>query len=101
MMFKHTDNGKVKIRIYKYLEEVLDELSYDNQVLSKAALAPAANNLFMVKETTRNIWHRRKEVFHSMVAQLLFLSIRMQPNIPMTVRFLCTRVKETDKDNWK
>ena len=76
MMFKHTEDGKVKIRMEKYVDKVLDEFLYKNQVPTKAAGTPAANYLFTVEENMAKIGSRRKEVFHLMVAQLLFLSIQ-------------------------
>ena len=83
------------------MDKVLEEFPYKNQIPCKAAASPAANYLFMVKENTAKIGPRRKEIFHSTVAQLLFLSIWMRPNILMMVTFLCTRVKEPDEDDWK
>ena len=101
MMFKYTEDGKVEIRMEKYVDKVPEEFPYKNQIPSKAALTPAANYLFTVKENTQKIGPRRKETFHSTVAQLLFLSIQTQPDILMTVTFLCTWVKEPDEDDWK
>ena len=75
MMFKHTEDGMVKIKMEKYVDKVLEEFPYKNQIPSKAALTPAANYLFTVKENTAKIGPKRKETFHLMVAQLLFLSI--------------------------
>ena len=75
MIFKHMEDGKVKIRMEIYVNKGLEEFPYKIQVPTKAARTPAANYLFTVKENTAKIGPKRKEVFHSTVAQLLFLSI--------------------------
>ena len=36
-----------------------------------------------------------------MVANLLFLSNRARPDIHPTIAFLTTRVRNTDKEDWK
>ena len=70
MMFRHTEDGKVEIRMDKYIDKVLEEFPYENQIPCKAAASPAANYLFTVKENTAKIGPRRKEIFHLTVAQL-------------------------------
>jgi len=41
-----------------------------------------------------------KELFHSIVAKLLYLGKRGQPDILLSVQFMCTRVKApTDEDH--
>ena len=43
MIFKHTEDRKIKIRMDKYIDKVLEEFLYKNQAPSKAAATPAAN----------------------------------------------------------
>ena len=43
----------------------------------------------------------RKEVFHSIVARLLWVMKRARPDLEITIVFLCTRVTKSDKDYWK
>ena len=40
-------------------------------------------------------------IFHTNIAKLMFLSKRARPDVQIPVAFLCTRVKEPDRDNWK
>ena len=53
-MFKHTEDGKVEIKMEKYVDKVLEEFLYKNQIPSKAASTPAANYLFMVKKHAKD-----------------------------------------------
>ena len=41
------------------------------------------------------------QLFHHLVAKLLYLSKRMRQDIQTAVAFLCTRVRETDTDDYK
>ena len=61
-----------------------------------------ANHFFNVCNTHNRqlLLTERLDVFHRMVAQLLFLSTRARRDIYTPVLFLCTRVKGTDKDDW-
>ena len=65
-------------------------------------MTPAADHLFTVDtETGTKIDAGLAVIFHTNTAKLLFLSKRAQPDVQIPVAFLCTRVKEPDRDNWK
>jgi hypothetical protein len=60
---------------------------------------PGNKETFMVKEEAEKLDLKKKTLFHSTVAKLLYLSKRARPDIIAVVGFLCTRVKElTIKD---
>jgi hypothetical protein len=44
--------------------------------------------------------HRDGEVFHSVVAKLLYVSKRSRLDIQLAVAFLCTRVSESTEQDW-
>jgi hypothetical protein len=63
---------------------------------------PASNHLFTVNEVNSiKMNDENATKFHHIVAQLLFLCMRAQPNIQTSVSFLCRRVKIPDKDDYK
>ena len=57
--------------------------------------------LFEVNAKANKLDEERSEIFHHIVAKLLYLCKRTRPDIQTAVAFLCTRVKGPDVDNWK
>jgi hypothetical protein len=63
---------------------------------------PEASHLFQVNNKSPGYLTMEKtNLFHTMVAKLLFLAKRAQPDILTAVSFLCTRVKKPDVDDYK
>jgi hypothetical protein len=95
----YTGDNKVKISMRSYLEEAIQEsLMY----ISREAANPATKSLFDVDQDSQTLKKGESEVFHSVVAKLLFVATRAQMDILLTVSFLCTRVsKSTEEDQSK
>ena len=98
MVLDYTEEGRVKISMNQYVNEILDELPAD---MTGEAPTPAAAHLFQVNPEAQKLDSERKELFHHNVAKLLFLSKRARPDLQMAVAFLCTRVKDADEDDYK
>ena len=81
-----------------YLKKILDDLPNKYQ---GRAITLAANHLFEVNKTTRKLSEKDAQSFHTIVAKLIFLCKRAQPDILTGVSFLTTRVREPDEDNDK
>ena len=81
---------------------MLDELPESMDIGESISVTPAADHLFTVDtETGTKIDAGLKVIFHTNIAKLMFLSKRTRPDVQIPVAFLCTRVKEPDRDNWK
>ena len=65
------------------------------------ARKPAADTLYKVKEDATKLMKAESECFHTTVAQGLFLSKRVCPDIQPTIAFLCTRVKNPTVEDWE
>jgi hypothetical protein len=65
------------------------------------AATPAANHLFNVNEDGEKLDEETAQLFHHLVAKLLFLCKRARPDIQTSVAFLCTRTKTPDRDDYK
>eukprot|EP00957_Ditylum_brightwellii_P012963 979430-Ditylum_brightwellii.AAC.1 len=65
------------------------------------AAMPAANHLFGVNDEAEKLKKEETELFHHLVAQLLFLCKRAQPDLQTIVLFLSTHVKSPDVDDKK
>ena len=101
MLIDYSEEGKVKFSMVDYISKMLMEMP-DDDIFRGSAPTPAASHLFQVRsEGTEHLPKDKADVFHHMVAKLLFLSQRARPDIKTAVSFLCTRVKSPDMDDWK
>jgi hypothetical protein len=90
--------GKVKIGMVQYVKNMLAELPDDMGGVSPNS---AAAHLLDVNEACPKLETERAELFHHLVAKLLFLCKRSRPDIHPAVSFLCTRVQAPDEDDYK
>jgi hypothetical protein len=87
-------DGTVDITIYDYLESCMD--------ITRTAGTPAKRDMFEIDENAQMLGKRYAEIFHSVAAKHLYVSIRARMDILMPVIFLCTRVsKSTVQDQAK
>jgi len=82
----------------EYIRKLLDEVRYD---MGGTAKMPAENHLFNVNDGAKKMTHDKAELFHHVVAKLLYLCRRTRQDIQTAAAFLCTRVKCLDEDNFK
>ena len=98
----YSEKGKVKISMLDYIDKMLQEFPYMDQVKQlKRVATPAAEHLFTVNDKAEKLSEGMKEEFHTTVAKGLFLCKRARPDLQPTIPFLCTRVKDPDIDDWK
>jgi hypothetical protein len=91
--------GKVGFSMKQYVETVLEKAPED---MDGEAATPAANHRFDVRgDDSEPLDSEKADLFHHMVAKLLFLCKRARPGIQTAVAFLCTRVKSPDTDDYK
>jgi hypothetical protein len=91
--------GQVSIRMDDYVWDLLDEAPVD---MDGTTATPAADHLFTINEKPEYLDDAESEFFHHMMAKLLFVCKRAQPDIQTAVAFLTTRVKRPDKkDDYK
>jgi hypothetical protein len=98
MTLDYSVEGKVKVLMKKYIEEMLEELPDD---MDGETATPAANHLFTVSEQPILLKEETAQMFHTNTAKLLFLCKRARPDIQTAVAFLTTRVREPDQDDYK
>jgi len=98
MMLDYTTKGKVKISMYDYIDKLLTELPLD---INGSIKTPGTSHLFNVNKDTTKLLEEKAQLFHHLVAKLLYLSRRTIQDIQMAVAFLCMRVKSPDEDDYK
>ena len=84
----------------EYLRGVLENFPEE---ITETPETPAALNLFNVRDNNERelLNETRAQTFHHAVAQLLFTGIRCRKDAQTAIAFLTTRVRKTDKDDWK
>jgi hypothetical protein len=96
MTFDFTEDGKVKIKMDKFIKELLEKAKIHGN-----ANTPAGENLFDVRENLEILGSDEQEECHSLVASLLYLSKRTRPDILTAVGFLTRRVNKFNDDDKK
>jgi len=98
MKIDFTDDKAVEIDMKEFLKGAIDDFSED--ILRNAA-TPAKRDLFELTLGAKRLDKTRAELFHSIVAKLLYVCKRARMDIILAVAFLCTRVSDPGEDDWK
>ena len=96
MLLDYSRKGKVIIDMTSYVKDMWEEFP---QELDGQVRTPATKHLYEIKPSKR-LDKKTGEIFHTFVAKALFLTKRGRPDVMPTVSFLCTRVKESTKQDW-
>jgi len=90
--------GKVKFIMADYVEGTLDEVPWD---VDGTAVAPAANHLLSVNKDAKKLDDEKANIFHQLMAKILYLCKWARPDLQPTVSFLTMQVTQPDVDDWK
>jgi hypothetical protein len=92
------NDGTVTILMKEYLKEAITDSGMD---VSKVASTPANKDLFTVDDVSEQLDKRQGEIFHSIVAKLLYVSKRARTDAQLAIAFLCTRVSCSTEQDWE
>ena len=85
-------------------EQLLEAISMFEQVndskVSEIVTTPACPRLREINLECPRLCSKKQEVFHSIVAKLLWIMKRSRPDLETAVGFLCTRVAKSDENDW-
>jgi len=70
MTLDYTTTGKVKVRMFEYIDKMLAELPTN---MNGSARTPAAGHLFNIHLEVRKLPKATAQIFHHLVAKLLYL----------------------------
>lgn len=100
MELDYTTPGKVKISMTRSIEATLKE--HDVNSKGNKVTSPASTNLFNVDKNASLLNKSDRDIFHSLVAKLLYIAKHGRPDILLAISFLTTRVLEpTTQDQTK
>ena len=91
-------DGKVQLTMKNYLEEAIQAFGED---VSAGAATPTNRNLFVVNEDLPPLETEKAEVFHHVVAKLLYVAKRARVDLQLAIAFLCTRVSKSTQEDWE
>ena len=94
-------NKNIEVSMKDQLQETIDLFKSDYGQLVNRYTSPAGHHLFEVDENASLLDEKRKELFHTITAKLLYIMKRARPDIELTISFLCTRVRNPSEDDWK
>jgi hypothetical protein len=98
MDITYLDNGTAQILMPEYLKEAIVDFG---EKINKTATSPAKRDMYIVSGTSKRLGKARSEIFHSVVAKLLYVSHRSRMDIQLPIAFLCTRVSCCTEEDWK
>ena len=80
-----------------YILEAIEQFKED---VSTPAHTPASKGLFDVDVKSPKLDTYKADIFHSIVAKLLYISSRARTDISTTIVFLCIRVSKSTEHGW-
>ena len=90
-------DGTVELSMDDYIDECIVPFG---EKMNKSPPTPASGKLFEVEESPE-LGEKRSEIFHHIVAKLLYVSKRVRVDISPTIAFLCTRVSKSTEQDWE
>ena len=98
MNITFTEDKKVLIEMKDYIKESIQEFPED---ITGKVTSPAALHLFKTDDSNKKLNEEKRELFHRLVAKMLFVSNHGRPDIQVAIAFLTTRTSNADIDDWK
>ena len=83
------DNGTLNIGMRGYIDDAITEFAED---VSRSATTPAGRGIFEIDNNAKLLTNEKVDLFHKVVAKLLYVSHRGRPDIQLAIAFMCTRV---------
>jgi Reverse transcriptase (RNA-dependent DNA polymerase) len=98
MKLHYDVQGQVSIDMIDYVQNMLE--GFPQNQIEKASKTPWNDNLFKVESKSVELSDSERELFHTVVAQGLFLCKRARPDISPAIAFLTTRVQHPTREDW-
>ena len=99
MTIDYSEDGKGRVFMPHMTSEIVQQLPAKYH--SGPSTTPAASHLFAVNDKADLLASDDADLFHRLMAQLLYLCKRARPELQTVVSFLTTRVKRPNLDDFK
>jgi hypothetical protein len=97
MKITYLENGTAQILTSEYIKEAIVDFGEE---LKGSATSPARRDLFEINEESKELGSGKRETFHSVVAELLYVAKRGRLDVELPIAFLCTRVTCSTEQDW-
>ena len=102
MNIRITKEKSIEIQMKDQLNEAIATFEKaQGELVNETVTSPAQKHLRDVNDTCEKLTGMKHEVFHSVVAKLLYITKRARPDLETAISFLCTRVSKSDLNDWK
>ena len=92
------EENKIEIKIkFQFMEAI----EIFGEEVPNVVTSPSAKHLFEINEDAMQMDELKSEVFHAVAEKLIYLTKISQPEIKPTVVIFCTRVSNSNEDDWK
>jgi hypothetical protein len=112
MRMDYTTKGEVHLTMPKHIEDVL--ATFENSrtkvergfievkkvTRSKSQRTPAPTDIFVVNEECEKLDKEGQEIFHCIVAKMIYIWKRVKPDCGVSMSFLTKRVKAPNFGDW-
>ena len=88
----------MKLTMKSYLKESIQAFRED---VAMGAATPTNRNLFVVNEDLPPLEADKAEIFHHVVAKLLYVAKIVRVDLQLTIAFLCTKVSKSTHEDWE
>mmetsp|Transcript_26947 Transcript_26947/g.39877 ORF Transcript_26947/g.39877 Transcript_26947/m.39877 type:complete len:422 (-) Transcript_26947:45-1310(-) len=95
--FEITDNNTIELEMIDQLRDAIESFG---EVIKCSTVTPSKQYLFSARENAGLLSPEKSEIFHSVVAKLLYIMKRTHPDLEPTIAFLSTRVSCSTVDDW-
>ena len=89
-------NGKLSLFMKDYIEESI--YLFGGEISTKVS-SPAKKGLQNIYESSKRLENKYADIFHCIVAKLLWVAKRGRPDIEPAISFLYTRVTKSTKED--
>ena len=90
-----TRDANERTAVISMKEHLNEAIAESEMKITRTASSPATKSLFKVDEPAKRLGAHESKVFHSVVAKLLYVSIRARVDLLLAIAFLCTRVSKS------
>ena len=96
------DEKNIEIEMKDQLKEAVATFeAAEGECVNETVTSPAQKHLRDTNDDCEMLTGVKHEVFHSVVAKILYIMKRARPDLETAVSYLCTRVSKSDLDDWK
>ena len=98
MKIKITKDKTIEMSMKDQIEEAFEMFG---EKLEGSVSSPATKKLNTVDPKATQLNNKKSDIFHSVVAKLLFIVKRARPDCETAISFLTRRVSKSDEDDWE